>query len=83
MTFVKMYMDIYEKYGAKSPEMTRYKEAFIMYKNKPHVVERVYRAIMSKKTDRWMRSTAVRRRTSKRFLKNVLTFYRIYCIISL
>jgi hypothetical protein len=36
-----------------------------MYKNKPHVVERVYRAIMSKKADRWMRSTAVRRSTSK------------------
>ncbi len=52
MTFVKMYMDIYEKYGANSPEMVRYKEAFIMYKNKPHVVERVYRAIMSKKADR-------------------------------
>jgi hypothetical protein len=52
MTFVKMYMDIYEKYGANSPEMIRYKEAFIMYKNKPHVVERVYRAIMSKKADR-------------------------------
>ena len=65
MTFVKMYMDIYEKYGANSPEMIRYKEAFIMYKNKPHVVERVYRAIMNKKADRWMRSTAVRRRTSK------------------
>ena len=52
MTFVKMYMDIYEKYGAKSSEMTRYKEAFIMYKNKPHIMERVYRAIMSKKADR-------------------------------
>lgn len=64
MTFVKMYMDIYEKYGAKSSEMTRYKEVFIMYKNKPHIVERVYRAIMNKKADRWMRSTAVRRRTS-------------------
>jgi hypothetical protein len=52
MTFVKMYMDIYEKYGAKSPEMARYKEAFIIYKNKPHIVERVYRAIMNKKADR-------------------------------
>lgn len=52
MTFVKMYMDIYEKYGVNSPEMIRYKEAFIMYKNKPHVVERVYRAIMNKKADR-------------------------------
>lgn len=52
MTFVKMYMDIYEKYGTNSPEMTRYKEAFIMYKNKPHIVERVYRAIMNKKADR-------------------------------
>lgn len=59
MTFVKMYMDIYEKYGAKSPEMARYKEAFIMYKNKPHIVERVYRAIMNKKADRWPRRSVV------------------------
>jgi hypothetical protein len=46
MYYVEMYMNIYNKFGKNSPQMKKYIECYHMYNKKPHVVQKVYKAIM-------------------------------------
>jgi hypothetical protein len=46
LTFVEMYMNIYNKYGKDSEELKRYKEFFHKYHTYEKVVYRVYLNIM-------------------------------------
>jgi hypothetical protein len=46
MYYVEMYMNIYNKFGKNSPQMKKYIECYHIYNKKPHVVQKVYKAIM-------------------------------------
>jgi len=42
----EMYMNIYKKFGKDSEQLKRFKKYLAIYMNKPHVMERIYKAIM-------------------------------------
>lgn len=46
MTFLEMYLNISKKFGQDSPQMSKFKEYFMQYKNKPHIVRKIYQSIM-------------------------------------
>ena len=46
MTFLEMYLNISKKFGQDSPQMNKFKEYFMQYKDKPHIVRKIYRTIM-------------------------------------
>lgn len=48
ITFLKMYENITKKFGKDSDEMKKFKEYYMQYQDKPHVVRRIYLNIMSK-----------------------------------
>lgn len=47
MTCLDMYLNIMKKYGQDSPQMKKYKEYFMRYKDKPHIIRRIYLTIMN------------------------------------
>lgn len=46
MTFLEMYLNISKKFGQDSPQMNKFKEYFMQYKDKPHIVRKIYQSIM-------------------------------------
>lgn len=46
MTFLEMYLNISKKFGQDSPQMNKFKEYFMQYKDKPHIVRKIYKTIM-------------------------------------
>jgi hypothetical protein len=46
VTFLKMYMDIYNKYGKDSKELKRFKDIYGRYPNHYNTLYRVYLIIM-------------------------------------
>lgn len=52
MYFTDMYMNIMKKYGKKSPQLEKYKMYYHMYREKPHVVERIYHNIMKEEVNK-------------------------------
>ena len=47
-TYVKMYMDIYYKYGKDSTELRKFKEYSAIYQNKTNTMVKIYKNIMKK-----------------------------------
>ena len=47
-TYVKMYMDIYYKYGKDSTELRKFKEYSATYRNKTNTMVKIYKIIMEK-----------------------------------
>lgn len=45
--FFNMYMNIYNKYGKDSKELTTFKKYYYMYQNKHHILVRIYENIMN------------------------------------
>ena len=48
ITFLEMYKNIAKKFGKDSIEMKKFKEYYMRYQDKPHVVHRIYFNMMSK-----------------------------------
>lgn len=48
ITFLEMYKNIAKKFGKDSIEMKKFKEYYMRYQDKPHVVRRIYLNMMSK-----------------------------------
>lgn len=48
ITFLEMYKNIAKKFGKDSAELKTFKEYYIFFQDKPHVVRRVYQMIMTK-----------------------------------
>lgn len=46
MTFLEMYLNISKKFGQDSLQMSKFKEYFMQYKDKPHIVRKIYQSIM-------------------------------------
>ena len=48
MTFLEMCLNIKKKFGKDSAELKIFKDYYIFFQDKPHVVRRVYQMIMTK-----------------------------------
>lgn len=48
ITFLEMYKNIAKKYGKDSQELKTFKDYYMYFQDKPHVVYRIYLYIMSK-----------------------------------
>lgn len=48
ITFLEMYKNIVKKFGKDSIEMKKFKEYYMRYQDKPHVVRRIYLNMMGK-----------------------------------
>lgn len=49
MTFLEMYLNISKKYGKDSQQLKTFKDYYMYFRDKPNVVQRVYKMIMYKK----------------------------------
>lgn len=49
MTFLEMYLNISKKYGKDSQQLKTFKDYYMYFRDKPNVVQRVYKMIMDKK----------------------------------
>lgn len=48
ITFLEMYKNIAKKFGKDSEEMRKFKDYYMRYQDKPHVVRRIYLNMMGK-----------------------------------
>lgn len=48
ITFLEMYKNIAKKFGKDSDEMRKFKDCYMRYQDKPHVVHRIYLNMMGK-----------------------------------
>jgi hypothetical protein len=48
MTFLEMYLNITKKFGKDSAELKIFKDYYMFFQDKPHVVRRIYLNMMGK-----------------------------------
>lgn len=49
MTYVEMYLNIYDTFGKDSKEIQQYKKFFELYKSNHKIMEKIYKVIIKNK----------------------------------